>query len=118
MVNKLLEHFVKKICKKNKAKRIYDRKVIKKKGNKLYVKWRGYDYSFNSWIDKNDVEWNSFVYFPKQYESFWGYCTKNEVFHYGFPQKMWPNPQFSADLVTFTEAILNWNFIFLCSGGH
>ena len=48
MVNKLLEHFVKKICKKNKAKRIYDRKVIKKKGNKLYVKWRGYDYSFNS----------------------------------------------------------------------
>ena len=26
MVNKLLEHFVKKICKINKAKRIYDRK--------------------------------------------------------------------------------------------
>ena len=30
-------------------------KVIKKKGNKLYVKWKGYDNSFNSWIDKNDV---------------------------------------------------------------
>ena len=27
-------------------------KVIKKKGNKLYVKWKGYDHSFNSWIDK------------------------------------------------------------------
>ena len=27
-------------------------KVIKKKGNKLYVKWKGYDSSFNSWIDK------------------------------------------------------------------
>ena len=27
-------------------------KVIKKKGNKLYVKWKGYDNSFNSWIDK------------------------------------------------------------------
>ena len=26
--------------------------VIKKKGNKLYVKWKGYDNSFNSWIDK------------------------------------------------------------------
>ena len=27
-------------------------KVIKKKGDKLYVKWKGYDNSFNSWIDK------------------------------------------------------------------
>ena len=26
--------------------------VIQKKGNKLYVKWKGYDNSFNSWIDK------------------------------------------------------------------
>ena len=29
-------------------------KVIKKKGDKLYVKWKEYDNSFNSWIDKND----------------------------------------------------------------
>ena len=29
-------------------------KVIKRKGNKLYVKWKGYDNSFNSWIDKKD----------------------------------------------------------------
>ena len=29
-------------------------KVIKKKGDKLYVKWKGYDNSFNSWIDKKD----------------------------------------------------------------
>ena len=29
--------------------------VIKKKGNKLYVKWKGYDDSFNSWIDKKDL---------------------------------------------------------------
>ena len=26
-------------------------KVIKKKGNKLYVKWKGYDNSLNSWIE-------------------------------------------------------------------
>ena len=26
-------------------------KVIKKKGTKLYVKWKGYYNSFNSWID-------------------------------------------------------------------
>ena len=30
-------------------------KVIKRKGDKLYVKWKGYDNSFNSWINKNDL---------------------------------------------------------------
>ena len=30
-------------------------KIIKRKGNKLYVKWKGYDSSFNSYIDKKDV---------------------------------------------------------------
>ena len=30
-------------------------KVIKKNGDKLYVKWKGYDHSFNSWIDKKDL---------------------------------------------------------------
>ena len=30
-------------------------KVIKRKGDKMYVKWKGYDNSFNSWIDKNDL---------------------------------------------------------------
>ena len=30
-------------------------KVIKKKGDKLYVQWKGYDNSFNSWIDKKDL---------------------------------------------------------------
>ena len=30
-------------------------KVINKKGDKLYVKWKRYDNSFNSWIDKKDI---------------------------------------------------------------
>ena len=30
-------------------------KVIKKNGDKLYVKWKGYDSSFNSWIDRKDL---------------------------------------------------------------
>ena len=30
-------------------------KVIKRKGNKLYVKWKGYHNSFNSWIDKKEL---------------------------------------------------------------
>ena len=29
--------------------------VIKRKRNKLYVKWKVYDTSFDSWIDKNDL---------------------------------------------------------------
>ena len=30
-------------------------KVLKKKGNKLYVKWKGHNNSFNSWIDKKHI---------------------------------------------------------------
>ena len=30
-------------------------KVIKRKGNILYVKWKGYNNSFNSWIYKKDL---------------------------------------------------------------
>ena len=30
-------------------------KIIKRKGDKLYVKWKGYDSSFNSWINKKDT---------------------------------------------------------------
>ena len=30
-------------------------KVLKRKGDKLYVKWKGYDNSFNSSIDKKDL---------------------------------------------------------------
>ena len=28
---------------------------IKKKSDKLYVKWKGYYSSFNSWIDRKDL---------------------------------------------------------------
>ena len=30
-------------------------KVLKRKGNKLYVKWKGYDSRFNRWINKKDL---------------------------------------------------------------
>ena len=30
-------------------------KIIKRKGDKFYVKWKGYDNSFNSWINKNTL---------------------------------------------------------------
>ena len=31
------------------------KKVIKKKGNNLYVNWEADDNLFNSWIDKKDI---------------------------------------------------------------
>ena len=30
-------------------------KVLKRKGYKLYFKWKGYNNSFNSWINKKDL---------------------------------------------------------------
>ena len=30
-------------------------KILKRKGDKLYVKWKWYDNSFNSWINKKDI---------------------------------------------------------------
>ena len=40
---------------KTKPNKFRIEKVIKKKGDKLYVKWKGYDNSFNSWINKKDI---------------------------------------------------------------
>ena len=31
-------------------------KLMKRKCDKLYIKWKGYDNSFNSWINKKDLE--------------------------------------------------------------
>ena len=52
MVNQLLELFMKKNCKKEKFR---IEKIIKRNGDKLYVQWKGYDNSLNSWINNNDL---------------------------------------------------------------
>ena len=31
-------------------------KILKTKGNKIFVKWRNYDSSFNSWVNKSDIK--------------------------------------------------------------
>ena len=31
------------------------KKIAKRTGNKLYVKWKEYNDSFSSWIDKKDL---------------------------------------------------------------
>ena len=47
--------FCEKELQKTNREEIRIRKEIKKKRNKLYAKWKGYDNSFNSWIDKDDL---------------------------------------------------------------
>ena len=53
MMMKLLERFKKKFAKST-QKDFRFGKVIKKKGVKLYVKWKGYNNFLNNWIDKID----------------------------------------------------------------
>ena len=42
-------------------------KAMKKKGGKLYVKWKGYDNPFHSWIDKKKILLYKMDYFPEPY---------------------------------------------------
>ena len=55
LVKKLSVHFMKINLQKTDQKEFRIEKVLKKKGDKLYVKWKGYDNSFNNWIDKKDT---------------------------------------------------------------
>ena len=73
------------------------KKVIQRKGDKLYVKWKGYNNLFNSWIDKKIFGGillkfkliKMSKYYPKPYEPFGGdinvkvdlsnYATKTEL---------------------------------------
>ena len=47
--------FYEKELQKMNQKEFRTEKAIKRKGDKLYVKWKGYDNSFNSWRDKEDI---------------------------------------------------------------
>ena len=55
MVEKIIGTFYEKELQKTNQEEFRIEKVIKRKGSKLYVKWKGYDNSFNNWIDKKDI---------------------------------------------------------------
>ena len=69
---KIVGTFYKKEWQKTKQKEFRIEKVIKKE-NKLHVKWKGYDNSFNSWFDIKDSinEWilSKIKIFRSKYES-------------------------------------------------
>ena len=51
----IVRTFYEKELQKTNQKEFIVEKVIKRKGDKLFVKWKDYDNSFNIWIDKKDV---------------------------------------------------------------
>ena len=74
------EEFVGTFCKKElqkvNQKEFRIERAIKRKDDKLYVKCKGYNNSFNSWVDKKDLVSMS-EYFPEQKSS--GRRVKVEV---------------------------------------
>ena len=46
---------MKKKLQKTNKKEFRIEKVIKREGDKLNIKWKGYNNSYNSWIDKKDL---------------------------------------------------------------
>ena len=52
----ILETFCEKDLQKVNQKDLIVKKAIKRKGDKLYVKWKNYDNLFNGQIDENDIE--------------------------------------------------------------
>ena len=67
------ERELKKKKTKKKQKELRNEKVIKRKGEKLHVKWKGYNNSFNSGIDKkgstNDRIFSKLEIFKSKCES-------------------------------------------------
>ena len=51
----IVESFYEKELQKTNQKEFRIEKVIKRKGNKLYVRWKGYNNSFNSWSQKKNL---------------------------------------------------------------
>ena len=50
-------------------------KTIKRKGDKLYIQWEGYNKFFNSWIEKRDIFiQNKIGYFQEPYN-----CNKSKI---------------------------------------
>ena len=53
--DEIIGTFYEKELQKNNQQEFRIEKVINKKGDKLYVKWKGYDSSSNSWINKKEL---------------------------------------------------------------
>ena len=64
-------------------------------------------------VYKDCKRWWEKIWYFKLWSS---HCTKSDVFHWGFLQLMWPNPQKITDLVTSAEEVLSRKLHFLFNG--
>ena len=53
---KVVGNFNEKELQKTSQEKFWIKKILKRKGDKLYVRWKGYDDLINSWIDKKDLK--------------------------------------------------------------
>ena len=51
----IIGSFYEKELEKPNQKEFRIEKVLKRKGDQLHVKWKGYNNSFNSWINNKDI---------------------------------------------------------------
>ena len=51
----IIRSFYEKELQKTSQEEFRIEKVLKTKGDRLYVKWKGYDNQFNRWINKKDL---------------------------------------------------------------
>ena len=52
---KIIGRFYEKELQKTNQKEFRIEKILKRKGDKLHVKWKRYHNSFNSWINEKDI---------------------------------------------------------------
>ena len=53
---KIVGCFNEKELQKTSQEKFWVEKILKRKAHKLYVRWKGYDDSINSWVDKKDLK--------------------------------------------------------------
>ena len=53
---KVVGSFNEKELQKTSQEKFWIKKILKRKGDKLYVRWKGYDDLINSWIYKKDLK--------------------------------------------------------------
>ena len=63
-------------------------KIIKRKGNKLFVKWKRHNNSFNSWIDKKYIELKQVIAFLNHSEILEQILMLNLIFQIKQPKQI------------------------------
>ena len=99
---KFLKRFTNKNCKKTNQEE-FRVKAIKTKGNKLYVKWKGYHCLFSSWINKKDIVLMG-EYFPES--KLLGAREKTELVLSNYATKSDLKNATDADTSKFAENLL------------